>query len=136
MVKILTFLLLLKYWNFSREKVEEEGKNQNLLSPVDLNLKKQSRDSPGGTEEKNPPAKSGDAGLIPGLGRFGATKAHVPHLLSPSTAATEACVPRACAAQEKPVQWEAMHCNDEWPQLTATRESNFVAVRSNKDPEQ
>ena len=109
----LLLLLLLKYWNFSREKVEEGGKNQNLLSPVDLNLKKQSRDFPGGIEEKNPPGKSGDAGLIPGLGRFGATKAHVLQLPSPSTSATEARVPRAHAAQEKPLQWEAMHCNDE-----------------------
>ena len=28
------------------------------------------RDFPGGTVDKNPPGSAGDAGLIPGLGRF------------------------------------------------------------------
>ena len=38
----------------------------------------------------------------------GATKAHVPQLLSLHAATTEACVPRACAMQqEKPQQREA-----------------------------
>ena len=60
-------------------------KNQNLLSPVDLDFKKEIRDLPGGTE-KNPPAKAGDTGSIPGLGRF-----HMPRSnLSPCATTTEA----------------------------------------------
>ena len=33
-------------------------------------IKKPVEDLPGGTVEKNPPANTGDAGLIPGPGRF------------------------------------------------------------------
>ena len=45
------------------------NKEPTSLKSMDLNFKKQSRDLPGGTE-KNPPAKAGDTGSIPGLGRF------------------------------------------------------------------
>ena len=36
-------------------------------------VRKQRRDFPGGTVDKNPPANSQDTGLIPGPGRF-----HIP----------------------------------------------------------
>ena len=85
--------------------------------------KKERRDIPGGTVDKNPPASAGDMGSMPGLGRFHmlwSNWAHAPQLLlslcsrackaqlpSPRTAATESCAPRACAlTQQKPLQWE------------------------------
>ena len=58
-------------------------------------------------KKKNSPANLGDMGLIPGLGRFHmlqSNKAHVPQLLSPRAATTEAREPRACAPQERPPQ--------------------------------
>ena len=82
-----------------------------------------SRDFPGGTVVKNPPANAGDMGSIPGPGRSHMTwsnwayapqllslrsGAREPQLLNPCAATTEARVPRACAPQqEKPPQWEA-----------------------------
>ena len=81
---------------------------------------KEHQDFPGGTENKNPPARAGDMGLIPGLGSFHmlqSSQAHVPQLLSPcsrdqGTAPTEspcrnaeAPAPKACdMQQEKPLQ--------------------------------
>ena len=62
---------------------------------------------------KNPPAKAGDTGSIPGRGRFPhaveqlspCTTTTEPALLSPRAATTEACTPRAGAPQqEKPPQ--------------------------------
>ena len=48
-------------------------------------------DFPGGPLDKNPPAKAGDVGLIPGPGRY-----HMPvGQLSPCTTATEPAHPRA-----------------------------------------
>ena len=90
---------------------------------------------------KNPPAKAGDMGSSPGLGRSHMprsnwarapqllslrSRAHVPQLLSPRATTTEAHVPRARAQQqEKPPQWEA--CAPQWkssprsPQLEKAR---------------
>ena len=60
---------------------------------------------------KNLPANAGDKGSIPGLQRFHmphGNQAHVPQLLSPCAATTEAHALRACALQqEKPPQREA-----------------------------
>ena len=64
---------------------------------------------------------------------LGATKAHVPQLLSPTTPTIKARVPRACAAQEKPLQWEA--CALQWRAAPAHC-SKRKPVRSHKDPEQ
>ena len=71
-----------------------------------------------GSVVKNLPANAGDTGSVPDQGRshmLRSNKAHVPQLLSlcsrtlelqllsPWTATTEPCVPRACALQlEKP----------------------------------
>ena len=82
-----------------------------------------SRDFPGGTVVKNPPANAGDMDLSPGLGRSHMprsnwarapqllslrSRACKPQLLSPCAATTEARAPRARARQqEKPLQWEA-----------------------------
>ena len=58
--------------------------------------------------DKNLPANAGDMGSIPGPGRFHmprSSQGHVPQLLSPRAATTEAHVPRAYARQqEKPLQ--------------------------------
>ena len=80
------------------------------------------RDFPGGAVVKNPPANTGDMGLIPGPGRSHmlwsnearvpqllslCSRAHEPQLLSPHATTTETCVPRAHAPQqEKPPQGE------------------------------
>ena len=80
-------------------------------------------DFPGGVVVKNPPANTGDAGLIPGPGRSHVpwsnearepqllslhSRAHEPQLLSLRATTTEAHVPRAPAPQrEKPLQGEA-----------------------------
>lgn len=50
---------------------------------------------------RDPPASAGDAGSIPGPGRF-----HLPRSsLSPGPTAPEACGPKACARpQEKPLR--------------------------------
>ena len=57
---------------------------------------------------KNPPAKAGDLGLSPGLGRshmLQSNEAHAPQLLSPRATTTEARTPRDRAPQqEKPLQ--------------------------------
>ena len=65
--------------------------------------------------DKNPPAKAGETGPSPGLGRFHmsqsswaptpqllspCSRAQQPQLLSPCAAITKACVPRACALQQ------------------------------------
>ena len=59
---------------------------------------------------KNPPAKAGDTGSIPGRGRFHmmqSNEAHVPQqglqpqLLSPRAVTTEAGVPGACAPHQE-----------------------------------
>ena len=72
---------------------------------------RQTWDFPGGAVVKNPPANAGDMGSSPGPGRPHmpwSNKAHVPQLLSPRAATTEARAPRARAPQqEKPPQWEA-----------------------------
>ena len=75
---------------------------------------------PGGTVVKNPPAKAGDTGSSPGLGRSHMprsnkarvpqllslhSRAREPQLLSPRGTTTEAHAPRARALQqEKPPQ--------------------------------
>ena len=59
---------------------------------------------PSGIVDKNPPANSRDTGLIPGPGKFHMPRsnlAHVPQILSPCAATTEACVPRARAPQQE-----------------------------------
>ena len=59
---------------------------------------------PGGAVVKNPPAKAGDMGSSPSLGRF----PHAAEQLSQGATTTEAHAPRAHAPlQEKPWQGEA-----------------------------
>ena len=61
-------------------------------------------DFPGGTVDKNPPAKGGHLGLIPGPGRFHMPQgiiAHAPQLLSLSASSTETREPRARAPQQE-----------------------------------
>ena len=78
-------------------------------------VRRQRRDFPGGTVDKNPPATAGDLGMISGSGRFRLSaklqslqsRVWELQLLSPHTATTEALVPTACALQEKSPQWEA-----------------------------
>ena len=69
---------------------------------------KYSRDFPGGTVVKNPPANAGDTGSSPGPGRSHMPRSNsgrVPQLLSPRATTTEAHMPRAHAPQqEKPPQ--------------------------------
>ena len=49
---------------------------------------------------------------------------HRPQLLSPRIATTEAHASRACAGQwEKPLRWEAVYHNEEWPQLNSWQNS-------------
>ena len=93
-------------------------------------------DFAGGTVDKNPPAKAGNVGLIPGLGRFHmprTTKAPVPQLLGRVLQLLENLCPESMLrnkrsyCSEKPV-----HHKEEWPQLTATRES----LCNNKDSAQ
>ena len=58
-------------------------------------------DFPAGAVDKNLSANAGDTGSIPGPGKFHMPRsnlAHVPQILSPCAATTEACVPRACAS--------------------------------------
>ena len=64
--------------------------------------------------DRNPPAKAGDTGSIPGAERLHAEaqlslRATIsePALWNPGAATAEAHVPRAGAPQEKPLQWEA-----------------------------
>ena len=70
------------------------------------------KDFPGGAVAKNPPAKAGDTGSSPSLGRSHmswSNEARAPQLVSPCAAAIEACTPRARAPQqENPLQWEAL----------------------------
>ena len=40
-----------------------------VVSPETIAIKKQSQDFPGGAADNNPPARVGDMGSIPGLGR-------------------------------------------------------------------
>ena len=65
-------------------------------------------DFPGGAVVKNPPAKAGDTGSSPGLGRSHmprSSEAREPQLLNPRATTTEAHAPRARAPQqEKPPQ--------------------------------
>ena len=66
------------------------------------------KDFPGGPVVKNTPAKAGDMGLIPDLGRFHmpwSNEAHVLQLLSLHVAIVKAAPSRTCALQqEKPWQ--------------------------------
>ena len=72
---------------------------------------KSSLDFPGGPVIKTLPAKAGDMGSIPGLGRFHipwGSEACEPQLLSLHVATSEAHAPRACTLQlEKPLRREA-----------------------------
>ena len=109
-----------------------------------------SRGFPGGAVVKNPPANAGDTGSSPGLGRshmpqipHGATKpmchnywacalepmshnywAHMSQLLKPAHLEPVLCNKRS-HRNEKPV-----HRNEEWPLLTATRESLHAATKT------
>ena len=57
-------------------------------------------------------------------------KAHVPQLLSPCAATSEACIPRACALQqEKPRQWEALYRNEESSPLTTLERLHVLQRR-------
>ena len=101
---------------------------------------------PGGAVVENPPAKAGDTGSIPSLGRSHmprsssarapqllslCSRACEPQLLSPRAATTEACVPRAVLHNERSHRNEKPpHCNEEWPPLTATRESPCAATKT------
>ena len=83
-------------------------------------MKTQGWGFPGGAVVENPPAKAGDTGSSPGLGRSHMprsdcarepqllslrSRAHEPQLLSPCATTTEARVPTARAPQqEKPLQ--------------------------------
>ena len=61
------------------------------------------RNFPHGPLVKNLPANAGDTGSIPGPGRSHmprSNKASVPQILNLCAAATEACMPRACATRE------------------------------------
>ena len=69
------FWIVCSYWfsdTFQEEKEKQEGKN----TPRRRNLNctggktQRAKDSPGGGVVRNPPANAGDAGLVPGLGRF------------------------------------------------------------------
>ena len=61
------------------------------------------RDFPSSTENKNLPAKAGDMGSIPGLGR-----SHIPEQLSPGATTAKDHAPGDCDQQpEKPPQGEA-----------------------------
>ena len=70
--------------------------------------KSTNRGFPGGAVVENPPAKAGDTGSSPGLGRSHMPRsdcAREPQLLSPCATTTEARVPTArVPQQEKPLQ--------------------------------
>ena len=60
-------------------------------------MKVKSQNFPGSTVDKNLPVNGGDTGLIPGVGRCHMpwATAHVPQLLSPCAATTEAQRPES-----------------------------------------
>ena len=100
----------------STNGVETTGQpsgNKLKLDPYFISRQKiNSRDFPGGTVVKNPPAIAGDTGSSPGPGKIPQAAEQLspcatttePALQCPRAATTEACVPRACAPQEKPPQ--------------------------------
>ena len=90
---------------------------------------------------RNPPANAGDAGLIPGLGRFHmmwsgwarvpellslCSRACEPQLLSPCARTTEARAPQ----QEKPPQGETRAQQQRVAPIAATRESPRAATKT------
>ena len=96
---------------------------------------------------KNLPANAGDTGLSPGLGRSHVPRsnyarvpqllslcsgAHKPQLPSPRATTTEAHVPGARAPQqEKPPQWEACTCNEEYPHSSQLEKARVQQQRPN-----
>ena len=86
-------------------------------------------DFPGDTVHGSLPANAEDMGSIPGPGGFHmpqGTRACEPLLLSLCAQTTEAHTTRACALQqERPV-----HRNEEQTLLTPTRESPWVAMKT------
>ena len=94
---------------------------------------------PGGLAVKNPPANTGDTGLIPGLGRshmLQSSCAHTPHLLSPYWAHEPQLLkpehPRAHALQQETLpQWESPAL----PWRVAPTHHNLLKFTcSNEDP--
>ena len=81
---------------------------------------------PGGPVVKNPPAKAGDTGLIPG-GKL----PHATGQRSPCSITTEARVPYSPSpATRGHCSENATDHNEEWPPLTATRESLHTATKT------
>ena len=81
-----------------------------------------SRDFPGGTVDRNPPANAGDTGLTLDPGRF--------HMLSPQLLKPECLEPvlhKRSRHNEKPI-----HCKEESSPLSATSESLCVATEKLK----
>ena len=85
-------------------------------------IKKKGEDFPGDAVDKDPPPNARDSGFNPRSGKIPQvseqlspraqlaslhSRAHEQQLLSPCTTTSGARVPRACAPQEKPPQWEA-----------------------------
>ena len=77
------------------------------------------RDFPGGPVVKNPPANTGDMGLISGLGRF-----HMLQLLN------LICIQSPCSTTGKDTAMRSQHPTTEWPLLTATRQSPSAATKT------
>ena len=94
---------------------------------------------PGGAVVGSPPANAGDTGSSPGLGGSHMPRsrwAHVPQLLALRSGTHEPQLLKPVHLEpvlrnkrshrnEKPV-----HCNEEWPPLTTTRESPRTAMKT------
>ena len=91
-------------------------------------------DFPGDTVHGSLPASAEDMGSIPGPGGFHmpqSTWARAPLLLSLCAETAEARTARACALQQgSHSNKQPAHHNEEQPSLTPTRESPWVAVRT------
>ena len=84
-------------------------------------------DFPGGPVVKNPPANTGDAGLLPDLGRSlmpRSNEARVPQLLSLCALEPVSCKKRGRR------RGEPAHRSEEEPLLAATRESPCAATKA------
>ena len=91
------------------------------------------QDFPSGPVDKNLPANAGDMGSIPGLRRCHMPEnnsAHAPQLLSPWARTCtpqlqkSTCLEPVLFGKRSHCNKKPAHCNEEWPWLTAPRESH------------
>ena len=114
-----------------KKKKTQTANNLIFLPFIYVTSKIKKEDFPSGTVFKNPPAKAGDTGSSPGLGRshlLWSNGGPTPRPLGPCS---RAHAPGACVRNKRsPCKEKSVRCNQEQPLPTSTRGSLHSATET------